>query len=109
MHTRCTGEPKSQRVLFVLCYSKGLSAWTFWSDWYVYLICSYFVSAKTGDNVAAAFYHIVADLSGIVLTPPDVSTVAKVVTAQVIEHPQDTLKYNTSSDRIRIKSKCSIM
>lgn len=73
------------------------------------LICSYFVSAKTGDNVAAAFYRIVADLSGVVLTPPDVSTVAKVVTAQVIEHPQDTLQCNNSSDKIKPKSKCSFM
>ena len=29
---------------------------------------SYFVSAKTGDNVAAAFYRVAADLAGVVLT-----------------------------------------
>eukprot|EP00959_Pyramimonas_sp_CCMP1952_P455688 9471942-Pyramimonas_sp.AAC.1 len=34
---------------------------------------SFFVSAKTGDNVAEAFYRIVADLAGVVseMRPPD--------------------------------------
>ena len=67
------------------------------------------MSAKTGDNVAASFYRIVADLSGIVLTPPDVSNAAKVVTAQVIEHPQDNLGGSTSSDMVKVTSKCGIM
>lgn len=79
------------------------------------LPCSYFVSAKTGDNVAASFYRIVADISGVVLTSPDVNRATKVVTAQVIEHShrarpgQDNMGGSTSSDMIKVKSKCSIM
>lgn len=71
--------------------------------------CSYFVSAKTGDSVAASFYRIIADISGVVLTPPDVSGATKVVTAQVIEHSWDNMGGSTSSDMIKVKSKCSIM
>ena len=73
------------------------------------LPCSYFVSAKTGDNVAASFYRIVADISGVVLTPPDVNHATKVVTAQVIQHSQDNMGGSTSSDVTKVKSKCSIM
>ena len=73
------------------------------------LPCSYFVSAKTGDNVAASFYRIVADISGVVLTPPDVNHATKVVTAQVIQHSQDNMGGSTSSDVTKAKSKCSIM
>ena len=73
------------------------------------LPCSYFVSAKTGDNVAASFYRIVADISGVVLTPPDVSHATKVVTAQVIEHSQDNIRGSTRSDMIKVRSKCSVM
>ena len=73
------------------------------------LICSFFVSAKTGDNVAASFYRIVADISGVVLTPPDVRNAAKVVTAQVIEHSQNNPAGSTSNDMVKVKSKCSIM
>ncbi|KAK9804325.1 hypothetical protein WJX72_006920 [[Myrmecia] bisecta] len=50
---------------------------------------SYFVSAKTGDNVATTFYRVAADLAGIVLTKPEVEVAAKAVTAQIIVHPQD--------------------
>lgn len=40
---------------------------------------SYFMSAKTGDNVSACFYRIAADLAGVVLTKPEleVATVSK--------------------------------
>ncbi len=44
-------------------------------------LCSFFVSAKTGDNVATAFYRIVADIADVVLTSPDISNAAKVITA----------------------------
>jgi Ras-related protein Rab-28 len=32
---------------------------------------SFFVSAKSGDNVAAMFYRIAADLAGVTLTKPE--------------------------------------
>lgn len=72
-------------------------------------LCSFFVSAKTGDNVPTAFYRIVADIAGVTLTSPDISNAAKVVTAQVINHSQTELNNKTDSEHIRIKTRCSVM
>ena len=51
-------------------------------------MASFFVSAKTGDNVSAMFYRLAADLSGVELTKPDLAAVSKVVTATLINHQQ---------------------
>ena len=40
---------------------------------------SYFVSAKTGDNIHAAFHRIAADWAGVVLTKPEMEVAAKVL------------------------------
>jgi Ras-related protein Rab-28 len=72
-------------------------------------LCSYFVSAKTGDNVASAFYRIVADIADIILTSPDISNAAKVITAQVINHPQDELNSSMNKKHIRSQTRCCIM
>ena len=72
-------------------------------------MCSFFVSAKTGDNVPTAFYRIVADIAGVTLTSPDISNAAKVVTAQVINHPQTELNDNAGSEHVRLKTRCSVM
>mmetsp|Transcript_7219 Transcript_7219/g.11437 ORF Transcript_7219/g.11437 Transcript_7219/m.11437 type:complete len:225 (-) Transcript_7219:413-1087(-) len=48
---------------------------------------SYFMSAKTGDNVNTCFYRIAADLAGVVLTKPELEIASKVVQAQIINHP----------------------
>jgi len=75
---------------------------------------SYFVSAKSGDNVNAAFFRVAADLAGVTLTNPeiDVQTVnpkklicsetfihahdnlfsQKVVQAQIVNHAQNELE-----------------
>ena len=37
---------------------------------------SYFVSAKSGDNVASAFHRIAADWAGVVLTKPEMEIAA---------------------------------
>lgn len=39
---------------------------------------SFFMSAKTGDNVASTFYRIAADLAGVVLTRPELEVASKV-------------------------------
>lgn len=49
---------------------------------------SYFMSAKTGDHVNATFYRIAADLAGIVLTKSELESSARVVQAQIVNHPQ---------------------
>ncbi|KAL0021558.1 hypothetical protein WJX77_008815 [Trebouxia sp. C0004] len=49
---------------------------------------SFFVSAKTGDNVATAFYRIVADIADVILTLPDISNAAKVLAAKSRQAPR---------------------
>ena len=48
---------------------------------------SFYVSAKTGDNVNTCFHKVAADLAGIALTKPEVEVAAKVVKAELIDHP----------------------
>lgn len=67
---------------------------------------SYFVSAKTGDNVASTFYRIAADLAGVVLTKPEIEVASKVVKAEIIDHPNDEVKGPVSSGSK--SSKCTI-
>lgn len=50
---------------------------------------SYFVSAKSGDHVSQAFYRVAADLAGVVLSKGDIDQKAKVVQAEIINHPQN--------------------
>ena len=49
---------------------------------------SYYVSAKTGDQVNTCFYHIAADLAGVVLSRPEIEVATKVVTAEIVNHPR---------------------
>jgi len=49
---------------------------------------SYFMSAKTGDRVNDTFYRIAADLAGIMLTKSELESSARVVQADIINHPQ---------------------
>jgi Ras-related protein Rab-28 len=51
-------------------------------------MASFFVSAKTGDNVNAMFFRLSADLAGVELTKPDMVAAGKVVAATLINHPQ---------------------
>lgn len=52
-------------------------------------MASYFVSAKTGDNVAAMFYRVAADLAGVTVSKPELQVAAKVIPATIIDHPQN--------------------
>mmetsp|Transcript_34829 Transcript_34829/g.81661 ORF Transcript_34829/g.81661 Transcript_34829/m.81661 type:complete len:226 (-) Transcript_34829:33-710(-) len=49
---------------------------------------SFFVSAKTGDNVSTTFYRVASELSGITLSKPEVEVNAKVVKAEIVDYPQ---------------------
>lgn len=49
---------------------------------------SFFMSAKTGDYVNATFYRIAADLAGVVLTRSELEGSARVVQAEIVNHPQ---------------------
>ncbi len=48
----------------------------------------YLVSAKQADGVHPTFMRIAADLAGIVLTKSELEATAKVVTAEIVNHPQ---------------------
>jgi len=48
---------------------------------------TYFVSAKTGDNVNTAFYRVAADLAGVGLSRPDLEVATRVVKAEIVDHP----------------------
>eukprot|EP00823_Brevimastigomonas_motovehiculus_P002555 TRINITY_DN1552_c0_g1_i1.p1 TRINITY_DN1552_c0_g1~~TRINITY_DN1552_c0_g1_i1.p1 ORF type:complete len:255 (-),score=56.45 TRINITY_DN1552_c0_g1_i1:110-874(-) len=68
----------------------------------------YLMSAKTGEGVNMAFTRVAADLAGIALTKPEMDASAKVVKAEVINHPQ----HDSSTPQLQLtekKSRCSIM
>ncbi len=46
---------------------------------------SYFVSARNGDNVAAAFTSVAATLAGVTMAPNSHETFSRVVPAQIID------------------------
>eukprot|EP01064_Diplonema_japonicum_P022549 TRINITY_DN324_c3_g2_i2.p1 TRINITY_DN324_c3_g2~~TRINITY_DN324_c3_g2_i2.p1 ORF type:complete len:229 (+),score=39.87 TRINITY_DN324_c3_g2_i2:62-748(+) len=50
----------------------------------------FFVSAKTGDKVNAAFTKIAADLSGVQLTKSELDVTDTVVHAPIVNHPKAT-------------------
>mmetsp|Transcript_24371 Transcript_24371/g.76898 ORF Transcript_24371/g.76898 Transcript_24371/m.76898 type:complete len:103 (+) Transcript_24371:144-452(+) len=68
---------------------------------------SYFVSAKTGDNVQATFHRIAADLAGVVLTKPEIEVASKVVKAEIVNHPNVDTSANVPAEEE--KNKCSVM
>merc|ERR1719199_919787 len=47
---------------------------------------SYFVSAKTGDQVQPSFYRISADLAGVTLTKPELDVAQAPTKAELINH-----------------------
>ena len=47
---------------------------------------SYFVSAKTGDMVNSSFFRVAADLSGVVLTKPEIDVAVQPVHAAIIDY-----------------------
>ncbi|CAM9407416.1 unnamed protein product [Chrysoparadoxa australica] len=51
-------------------------------------MCSYFMSAKSGDQVHACFNHVAATLSGVKLSRADIDEARNVVTAQIVKHQQ---------------------
>mmetsp|Transcript_147 Transcript_147/g.371 ORF Transcript_147/g.371 Transcript_147/m.371 type:complete len:234 (+) Transcript_147:168-869(+) len=49
---------------------------------------SFYVSAKTGDNVNTAFYRVASELAGVALTKPEVEVAAKVIKAEIVDYPE---------------------
>ncbi|KAK1936735.1 Ras-related protein Rab-28 [Phytophthora citrophthora] len=69
---------------------------------------SFFVSAKTGDQVNPTFRQVAADLAGIPLTKTDLDVEAPVLKAQIINHEQNDPDVKTPDIRNTQNPKCSI-
>lgn len=71
---------------------------------------SYFVSARTGDQVHASFFRIAADLAGVTLTKPEIEVAQVAMKAELINHQQNDPGYNeVNAEDITKPKKCSIM
>ena len=68
---------------------------------------SFFISAKTGDQVNTTFTKIAADLAGVTLRKPDVEVATKVVHAEIVDHP--THNEGEPEKAAKGKKKCAIM
>lgn len=63
------------------------------------------MSAKTGDQVSAAFRQLASDLAGIVLSKTDLEVETPVLKAQIVNHEQNDP--DVKSPDLRTKtSKC---
>ncbi|KAF1780466.1 P-loop containing nucleoside triphosphate hydrolase [Phytophthora cactorum] len=69
---------------------------------------SFFVSAKTGDQVNTTFRQVAADLAGISLTKTELEVEAPVLKAQIVNHEQNDSEIKTPDIRSAQNSKCSI-
>eukprot|EP00761_Pharyngomonas_kirbyi_P012865 gb/GECH01012892.1/.p1 GENE.gb/GECH01012892.1/~~gb/GECH01012892.1/.p1 ORF type:complete len:227 (+),score=30.22 gb/GECH01012892.1/:1-681(+) len=64
---------------------------------------SFFVSAKTGDNVNAAFKQIAAKLGGVTLSRREIEADSRVVEAPIVNHPtKHPKKRNVNKKRLCI-------
>eukprot|EP01060_Flectonema_neradi_P037619 TRINITY_DN7622_c3_g1_i1.p1 TRINITY_DN7622_c3_g1~~TRINITY_DN7622_c3_g1_i1.p1 ORF type:complete len:256 (+),score=41.19 TRINITY_DN7622_c3_g1_i1:80-769(+) len=71
----------------------------------------FYVSAKTGDKVNAAFTKIAADLSGIQLTKSELDVTDTVVQAPIVNHPKASVSSDgaTSAPPGKPSKDCSVM
>jgi len=71
---------------------------------------TYFVSARTGDQVQPSFYRIAADLAGVTLTKPEMEVAQAPTKAELINHQRhDPAHAEVNAEDIGKKKQCSIM
>merc|ERR1719245_2416870 len=71
---------------------------------------SYFVSARTGDQVQPSFYRIAADLAGVTLTKPELEVAQKPTKAEIVNHQRhDPSHPEVNADDLNKGRKCCIM
>ncbi|CAK9035942.1 unnamed protein product [Durusdinium trenchii] len=71
---------------------------------------SYFVSARTGDQVHSAFFRIAADLAGVSLTRPELEVEQKITRAEVVNHPRnDPAHPEVNAEDVGKEKKCTVM
>jgi len=71
---------------------------------------SYFVSARTGDQVQPSFYRLAADLAGVTLTKPEMEVAQKPTKAELINHQRhDAAHPEVNAEDVSKTKKCAIM
>jgi len=72
---------------------------------------SYFVSARTGDQVHPSFFRIAADLAGVTLTKPEMEVAQKPTKAELINHQRHDERYSevNAGDVAKSQQKCCVM
>lgn len=71
---------------------------------------SYFVSARTGDQVQPSFFRIAADLAGVTLTKPEQEVAQKPTKAELINHQRhDPAHPEVNAEDLNKGGKCCIM
>mmetsp|Transcript_13103 Transcript_13103/g.29834 ORF Transcript_13103/g.29834 Transcript_13103/m.29834 type:complete len:234 (-) Transcript_13103:74-775(-) len=71
---------------------------------------SFFVSARTGDQVQPSFYQIAADLAGIKLTKPELEVAQRPLKAEIINHQRnDPAHKEVNAESVAVAKKCCIM
>lgn len=71
---------------------------------------SYFVSARSGDQVQPSFFRIAADLAGVTLTKPEIEVAQKPTRAELINHPRHDPEHpEVNAEDIGRAKKCCIM
>mmetsp|Transcript_8170 Transcript_8170/g.17839 ORF Transcript_8170/g.17839 Transcript_8170/m.17839 type:complete len:233 (-) Transcript_8170:86-784(-) len=71
---------------------------------------SYHVSARSGDQVHAAFYRIAADLAGVTLTKPEIEVAQKPTRAELINHQRnDPTHPEVNAEEVGRRKNCCLM
>eukprot|EP00928_Gymnodinium_smaydae_P086988 TRINITY_DN71357_c0_g1_i1.p1 TRINITY_DN71357_c0_g1~~TRINITY_DN71357_c0_g1_i1.p1 ORF type:complete len:236 (-),score=61.80 TRINITY_DN71357_c0_g1_i1:151-858(-) len=71
---------------------------------------SYFVSARSGDQVQPSFYRIAADLAGVTLSKPELEVAQAPTTAELINHQRhDPSHPEMTADELGKGRKCVVM
>lgn len=71
---------------------------------------SYFVSARTGDQVQPSFFRIAADLAGVTLTRPEMEVAQRPTKAEIINHPRNDPSHDeVNAEDLNKGKKCCIM
>lgn len=71
---------------------------------------SYYVSARTGEQVDLAFYRIAADLAGVTLSKPEIEAALKPTKAELVNHQRhDPVHPEVNAGDLVKQKKCCIM
>eukprot|EP00747_Dinoflagellata_sp_TGD_P163384 gnl/TRDRNA2_/TRDRNA2_182011_c0_seq1.p2 gnl/TRDRNA2_/TRDRNA2_182011_c0~~gnl/TRDRNA2_/TRDRNA2_182011_c0_seq1.p2 ORF type:complete len:234 (+),score=68.99 gnl/TRDRNA2_/TRDRNA2_182011_c0_seq1:135-836(+) len=73
-------------------------------------LSSYFVSARSGDQVQPSFFRIAADLAGVAISKPELEVAQKPTKAELINHQRNDPNHpEVNADDVGKQKKCCIM